>query len=272
MKLAISNIAWTKDDDNKMYDILNDLEINHLEIAPTRLFDKPYFQSKNDLIHVINQLEQVNIQPISMQSILFGQKEPIFCSDKNVKYYLNQFENICMFAQTMKIPNLVFGSPSIRNVNTNDELSNAKFFFKELGKMCKRFNVNIALEANPKIYNTNFLNTSSEVFAFVKEINEEMIGVNLDLGTIIENEENIVDILNSELIKFIKHVHISEPYLALIDKNHKELHIDLLKILKSLNYSNFVSIEMKSGPNIDEIKSTLTYIRDIAFQVGVFNV
>ena len=43
MKLAISNIAWSKEYDEEMYEFLSKNGIEGLEIAPTRIFEKnPY--------------------------------------------------------------------------------------------------------------------------------------------------------------------------------------------------------------------------------------
>ena len=43
MKLSISNIAWSTEHDNTMYQFLKDNGFDGLEIAPTRIFpEKPY--------------------------------------------------------------------------------------------------------------------------------------------------------------------------------------------------------------------------------------
>ena len=93
----------------------------------------------------------------------------------------------------------------------------------------------------------------------VKKLNMDSIRVNLDLGTIIENKEDMNIIDNN--IQYINHIHISEPYLDII--KNKKIYEDLAIILKNNNYSNFVSIEMKNQNNIDEVKKCILYIRGI---------
>ena len=65
------------------------------------------------------------------------------------------------------------------------------------------------MEANPPIYNTNYINTTTEALALVKKIGSKGFLVNLDLGTMIENKEALNVI--AEDINLINHVHISRP-------------------------------------------------------------
>ena len=44
------------------------------------------------------------------------------------------------------------------------------YFFNILGDYAKLKNTVIALEANPDIYGTNFINTTKEAFSFVKKL------------------------------------------------------------------------------------------------------
>ena len=85
------------------------------------------------------------------------------------------------------------------------------------------------------------------------------IKLNLDIGTMIQNNESI-DILYGK-VKYINHVHISEPHLKRIKK--RGLHNELFKILKDENYNNFISIEMSKQENIDSLKSVIDYVAEV---------
>lgn len=268
MKLAISNIAWSQSEDLLMYEALKSLGINGLEIAPTRLFQEPYSLAKETLVETLNSFEFFNIKLVSMQSILFGQSQRIFESDESVDHYIKVFKNLLFFADVMKIPVLVFGSPSLRTIENDEEYDRSIRFFKTISKMCDSYHINIALEANPTIYNTNFINTTSEAIEYSKKINHMHFGINLDLGTVIQNEEDLDLIINSDNISLIKHVHISEPYLKLIDYTHHKLHCDLFKLLSKHNYMNYVSVEMKSGNSIEDIVFTLKTLKSMILNGG----
>lgn len=66
--------------------------------------------------------------------------------------------------------------------------------------------------------------------------------VNLDLGTMIQNNESIESLINQN-IKHIKHVQISVPYLLNVLKYKNKIK-ELIKSLKVNKYRNNISIEM----------------------------
>ena len=131
-------------------------------------------------------------------------------------------------------------------------------FFRELGKYAETKGVIVAVEPNPTIYGTNFLNNTIDAIKFVKEVNSSNIKINCDLGTIIENKESLSVINNN--IKYINHVHISEPNLEIIKK--REIHKELFQILKNNNYNNIISIEMKQS-DIESTKDVIDYVEKI---------
>jgi sugar phosphate isomerase/epimerase len=63
----------------------------------------------------------------------------------------------------------------------------------------------------------------------------------------------------------ISHVHISEPYLEIIKK--RDIHKELLKILKENNYDKYVSIEMKTVENIEDIFNVILYLKELINEV-----
>ena len=112
---------------------------------------------------------------------------------------------------------------------------------KEIGRYAYERNVVFAVEPNPPIYGTNFLNTTVQAIQFVRKLNQSGIGINIDIGTMIYNREGIE--LLEENMDLINHIHISEPNLVPIEI--KDLHSQVAQSLRKCNYQNFISIEMK---------------------------
>lgn len=269
MKLAISNIAWFEEMDDSVYELLKDEGILAIEAAPSRLIENPYHQPLNIIKDIHNKLEKNGLEICSLQSIFFKKIEPIFINDQNLLMYVTENQKIINFSEALQNQNIVFGSPKLRDVNNDEELTRAKLYFSSLEKLCEDNRINIAIEPNPKIYKTNFLNYTQDAIDFVKDLNLVQIGINLDLGTVIENNENLKDILNFETIHCVKHVHISEPYLLPISAKHKKIHVELIELLKLLNYNRYVSIEMKPGLSIEELHDVIKYVISIFKEVGV---
>ncbi len=259
MKLSVSNIAWSKEDDQMMYDFLKKSNFSGLEIAPTRIFEElPYSNLENAKLFKKELLEKYNLEISSMQSICFGRNESIFGQEPERNSLKDYIKLSIKFANAISCKNLVFGCPKNRIIGDNQE-DFALEFFSELATFSYQNNTNLAMEANPEIYGTNFLNTTKQAIEFVKELNHEGLRINLDLGTIIHNNEDLNVVFDN--IDLINHIHISEPYLEIIQE--RAIHNELAKILKKTNYKNFVSIEMKNLNDIKNLKEVINYTKSV---------
>lgn len=264
MKLSISNIAWDADNDELVHDYLSKKGFEGIEIAPTRLTDyKPY--STAGVIDSINFTKKIrkrwNLTISSMQSILYGVSENIFSTRQEREVVLNYMCSAIDYANNVECSNLVFGCPRNRIINGCDRyLDIAQEFFYDCSDYAKNKGVIIALEANPKIYGTDFLNTTKEAIDFVKLIGHESLRLNLDVGTIIANNESIDD-LKKEM-HLVNHIHISEPYLNSIEP--RGVHKQLFDILIDVNYQSYVSIEMKNS-GLKDTFNAIDYASKIFF-------
>ena len=149
--------------------------------------------------------------------------------------------------------NIVFGSQKLRNIYKKNDYNRAVNFFSSIGLYCVSKDVYISIEPNPTIYGTNFLNTTQQCFEFVKILDSPKIKMNLDIGTIIENKEELGNIY--KYIDFVNHVHISAPNLDYI--KYGRIHKELKSIFKDLDYNGYMSIEMKKHNNIDLTKNCI---------------
>lgn len=261
MKLSISNIAWTAENDVEMYSFLHRVGFGGVEIAPTRIFpDDPYEKLLEAKKWAMDLNLKYNLTVSSMQSIWYGHTEKIFESEKERKLLVDYTKKAIDFAEVIGCKNLVFGNPKNRNISDlRLYIPIAIDFFKELGEYAKEHNTVIALEPNPIIYNTNFMNYTKEAVDMASKIDSDGIKVNIDLGAIIYNEEDINYL--KQIPEFINHIHISEPSLNLIKT--RNIHKDLFKILASINYDRFVSIEMGNKNNIEQVKDIVKYVKSI---------
>ena len=256
MKLSISNIAWPKEYDNKVYKLCKEMGYQGLEVSPTRILGKTPFQSLEKALRFQNMIKsEYNLEISSLQSIWYGQTGFLFKDDyeKLCKHTQQAIE----FAGNLKINNLVFGSPQMRKVYHPDDYRKGLQFFAKIADWAETSDTVFSIEANPAIYGTNYINYTLEAMAIVRYIGSKHLKVSLDIGTIISKQEEIDEIESN--IDLINHVHISEPYLELIKS--REIHKKIFSILRRNNYKGYVSIEMKRRENIEDVIKTMEYVK-----------
>lgn len=260
MKLAISNIAWNNEKNENIYCLMSDMGFTGIEIAPTKILDeKPYDKLEKAEAWSIQMENKYGLKVASMQSIWYGKTENIFSSLDERKKLLDYTKKAIIFAETIGCKNLVFGCPKNRNMGENSKLKEAVSFFREIGEFAHLHGTVIGMEANPIIYNTNYINDTISAINIIKEVASEGFRLNLDFGTIIQNRESLEILYDN--IDIINHVHISEPGLEKIQKRKE--HRILAEILNIGNYQNFVSIEMKQQEDTSDIITIMNYLKEV---------
>lgn len=260
MNLSVSNIAWDAADDESMYAFLQSEGFGGLEIAPTQIFPEAPYDRLQEAKKFAEQLFfSYRLRIPSMQSIWYGRSEKIFGSPQERGALLSYTKKAIDFAAALGCKNLVFGCPKNRVSSHAEDIKIAVDFFKELGCYALQKNTVLALEPNPVLYGTNFINTTPQALELVKRVGCAGFLVNLDLGTILYNREKIEALEGN--VGYVHHVHISEPGLEPIE--HREIHRALAQLLKAEDYGNFVSVEMKNTGDLKAIQQAAEYVREV---------
>ena len=260
MNLSISNIAWNAADDVDMLSFLKANGFSGLEIAPTRIFPvNPY--DKNAEMKAFSDELYANYSLLicSMQSIWYGKAQAIFGAEQEKNELIAYTKKASDFAKSAGCGNLVFGCPKNRNMPDGAMAESAIPFFYEIAEYAHKQGNIIALEPNPVIYGTNFVNTTESAFAFVKTVASKGLKVNVDMGTIIYNSEDLSHIENN--FAYVNHLHISEPGLEIIQV--KELHKELAALLKRCDYKGYVSLEMKNPGDIAKVQKAALEMKEV---------
>ncbi len=260
MKLSISNIAWDAQSDDEMYEKMKIYGFSGLEIAPTRIFPQQPYERLEEAKKWSANLKKLHGLCIpSMQSIWYGRQEKLFGTKEERDFLLRYTKKAIDFAEAVGCKNLVFGCPKNRSLLEGTTPQSAVSFFRELGDYAAAHKTVIGMEANPPVYQTNYINDTKSALDLVDEVSSEGFRLNLDVGTMICNEE-AVSVLEGR-IAWINHVHISEPGLAPIQK--RTLHQKLLELLKREAYHGFVSIEMGNPKERSAVEDSMRYLSEI---------
>lgn len=291
MKLSISNIAWTSEQDETVYGRMRECGFEGLEIAPTRIFPENPYEHRQEAAEWAHGLRRAyGFSVPSMQSIWYGRPEKLFGTKEERKALAEYTKKAIDFAEAVGCRNLVFGCPrnrclpEKRETQAGDRIENgnkttdvegwnnkregeqesewmetASRFFRELGEYALAHGTVIGMEANPPMYHTNFINTTKEALELVKRVDSRGFLLNLDVGTMLACGEDCTELQGS--VRLINHVHISEPGLKPVQK--RALHQELKKILREEHYDGFVSIEMgkTEDGSLRALKDAMAYVQ-----------
>lgn len=260
--LAVSNIAWGEEDDRRMYENLASMGFDGLEIAPSRIWGPNPYENLDEAGEWAGKLRQeYGLVIPSMQSVWYGREENLFRSTEERERLLWYSKMAVKFAEAISCGNLVFGCP--RNRNIGNKVQNidgiSKEFFGEIGKSAEECTVAWGIEANPSIYNTNYLNRTEEVAELIGKCGTKGLRINLDLGAMLYYHEPLEKV--REWLPLISHVHISEPGLSPIQKRPE--HKELFRILLEGNFDRFVSIEMKRCTELETVVAIMEYVKEV---------
>lgn len=260
MKLSISNIAWVAEDDTAVYELMKKYSFSGLEIAPTRIFpDMPYDRNDEAREWSTNLRKNYGFQVSSMQSIWYGRQEKLFGCDEERQILKEYTQKAIDFATVIGCKNLVFGCPKNRFFPCGADTDIGIRFFKEIGDYAYQNGTVIGIEANPTIYNTNYINDTISAIELIEQVESKGLLLNLDLGTMLYNKESLKVLRGKEM--YINHVHISEPGLKKIEE--RALHMQLSEMLEKTGYQGFVSIEMGNVNDLCVIEDKLAYVKGI---------
>lgn len=260
MKLSVSNIGWTAQQDAAVYSLMTKYGFEGLEIAPTRIFPKePYDKTEQAAVWANAIRQNYGFVISSMQSIWFGRQERLFGSEEERNILINYTKRAIDFAATVGCKNLVFGCPGNRSVPENEDPESGIYFFRTIGDYAASKGTVIGMEANPPVYHTNYINDTASALELVESVNSSGFLLNLDVGTMIQNHESAEQWKGK--VRLINHVHISEPGLKAIEK--RELHQQLRDILAEESYRHFISIEMAGTGYLQEIETVMEYVKEI---------
>ena len=246
MRISISNIAWQKEEDEKISKLLNKYEIDAIDIAPSKYFSEFSNTNIQDILKVRNWWSDRGIEIIGMQSLLYGTIGlNLFDNFDIQERMLKHLEEVCRIAHYLNAKRLVFGSPRNRDrsgLSNQKALEIATNFFKKLAEIAQKYNVIVCLEPNPVCYGSNFMTTSRETATIVSEVNHPAIKMQFDTGALSINEEDPFQVC-LQYKNLIGHIHLSDPNLTPLGLT-PGIHKDVATALRSSLPEFPVTIEM----------------------------
>lgn len=262
MKIAVSNIAWTANEEPQVAKALQDAGIKYVEIAPTKVWADPLNASDAQIAEYKKFWAGYDIKIVAFQSMLFGRLDlTIFDDEKTRQETLSFLKKFINLAGRIGAEVLVFGSPKNRQrkgLSKPESNKIATDFFRELGNFSEKNNTLFCIEPNAPDYECDFVTTAKEGLALVEAVNNPGFKLHLDAACMTMAKEDLYESITKSRDS-LKHFHISAPFLQPIEEtevNHKLA----AQALKNIGYDRFVSIEMRpgdEGQNVERVKNAV---------------
>lgn len=258
--LSLTQISYRLYEQEKIFAFMQKHDIFLLETTPNILF-RDASKSFDLNMEMIEMVQKYNLSIVSMQSLFYKMPELNIFGERSIRIKtLNYLKRLIKSSSEIGINIFVFGSPKnrfIRNMKYRTANKLAKSVFDDLATFANSYKSVICLEPLPFTFGCNFINNLEEVTAFVKEVNNVGLKVNLDTGSVLTNKDN-VDNYYKDLTTYVGHIHISAPNLRPINLNN-QFYRNFAVFLKKINYQKDISFEMlpRSENNIKKIFEVL---------------
>jgi D-psicose/D-tagatose/L-ribulose 3-epimerase len=268
VKLAVSNIAWSKEEEPAIASLLQDLNVRYVEIAPTKQWEDPTVVPDSEIEDYKNWWQGYGIEVIAFQSMLFNRPNLKLFEDDSTRAemasYLKDFIGV---AGKMGVKTMVFGSPKNRQKGSmKQEIASsiATSFFKDVGHIASVNGVNFCIEPNAPQYSCDFVTNAAEGIKLVKQVDSKGFGLHLDIACMALANDNIADSIISAA-PLLRHFHISSPMLGDVVPRPDVDHEQAAGALRSIGYKGYVSIEMRpmDGSNLERVKSAVDYAQGV---------
>lgn len=248
MKLAVSNIAWPREQDAAVADLLREHGVRGIEVAPTKVWPKPLEASGIEVGTYRQWWEDRGFEIVAAQALLFGRPDLILFDSPEIRARtLDYLAGIVRVCSQLGAGSLVFGSPRNRRIGLLQREETwiiAVEFFRELGAEAEEAGTTLVMEANPPEYGADFVTRAAEAVELVNAVNHPGFRLHLDTGCMTLAHDPIAETFGAAF-PLLRHFHVSEPNLDPPGTSGKVDHPAFAAELKRRGYGHWVSLEMR---------------------------
>lgn len=264
MKLAVSNIAWGKEDLPGHLRLLSELGCAGVEIAPSINWEEPTTSTVAERRELRSLIEDHGLVVIGLHALFYTRPDLFILGDAKTRRsaidYLKELIELCA---TLGGETLVFGSPSARKrgeLTHAEAIKRAAEFFYECAVKAGEHDVYVLIEPLTT-GETDFINSCTEGMELVWRVDHPHFRLHLDGRVMISNQENYDEICREYVGQYL-HVHVSDTGLAPPGSTGMD-HRPLGQALRKAHYDRYVSLEMRQGfgPSYEVISQAVEHVK-----------
>lgn len=268
MKLAVSSIAWSTDEEPKVVSLMNSARVKTVELAPTKIWAHPTKVSARDVAEVTRWWSERGISIYAFQSMLFSRPDlKLFESEALRAECLQYLKEFITLAGRMGVKRMVFGSPKNRQrgeMSYDQAFALAIPFFKELAEVAYANKVVFCIEPNAPLYGCDFVTTASEGADLVRAVDHPGFGLHLDTACMMLAGDDPYESIHDSA-EYLRHFHVSAPMLGQVDASEEmaTAHASAATALREIAYDQVISIEMRpyESGNVQRVETALNFTK-----------
>ena len=188
MRLGVSNLLWTPDQDEAVAALLNRRGIDAIDLVPTRYVDDVAAIDTVRLHDIRRFWAARGIEIVGMQSLLHATRGlDIFGDADTRRRTAEHLRAVLRFGAEIGARQMVFGSWRNRRRGTltaEAALDSAAAFFGEVALQAHRLGVVLAIEPISERYGNDFLLDHEEAACLVRRVGHAAFRLTLDVGCI----------------------------------------------------------------------------------------
>jgi sugar phosphate isomerase/epimerase len=247
VKVAISSIAWSPEEEPAAARLLAALGVRGVETVPGRVCAEPAKWKREDAARARSFWADHGVEIVAMQALLFGTKDLGMFGDAGPRERMRvHLSRVVELGGALGAKALVFGSPKNRLVGALDARAIETIalpFFRDLGRVAQAAGTCLCIEPNPPRYGADWIHDVKAARALVEAVDQPGFGLHVDGGALHLAGEGAEEL--AQCAGIIRHFHASEPDLIPLCASSLVAHAQFAKALRAQAYPNWVSIEMR---------------------------
>jgi D-psicose/D-tagatose/L-ribulose 3-epimerase len=247
VSLGISNIAWPAQALDEALDLVAQLGLAAVEIAPFNVFGR-WEGIEDDARTLRRAIERRGLTCSALQGIVFNAPGvELFASEESRRRLARHLEAVARLAGILGARACVYGAPKQRDpggLAPEDARGIAIDFLRSAGRSFAEQGTAIAFEANARRYGCRFVTTTQEAVELVQAVAAPGVGLQIDTGTLFLEQEN--PRVLTAAAPLAVHAHVSEPDLQPVGSGSTD-HAPIATALKESRYRGSLSIEMRNA-------------------------
>ena len=264
MRLAVSNLAWGRDELDKHLRLLEELDCEGVELVAGRIWPEPVASTPAQRRELREAVASRNLAVVGLHSLLSTRPDlALFESPRQRSALIEYLKSVADLCADLGGQTMVFGSVRARrraDTPYASALEVAADAFRDVAAYAAERQVVLCIEPLGST-ETDFINRSEEGMDLVRRVAHPNFRLHLDAKAMMAAGEDYEAAIGHN-IDDLWHFHVADPGLAPPGSSRAD-HAPIASALRVARYPRWVSIEMRRGfgPTAEVIERSLEFVR-----------